>query len=52
VVTIVVFLVATVWCALAGSMTSFIVARAVCGLGAGGMMTLGSIIVSDVVPIE
>ncbi len=50
--TIVVFLVATVWCALAGSMTSFIVARALCGLGAGGMMTLGSIIISDVVPIE
>ena len=52
VATIVVFLVATVWCALAGSMESFIVARAVCGLGAGGMMTLASIIVSDVVPIE
>lgn len=52
VATIAVFLVATVWCALAGSMESFIVARAVCGLGAGGMMTLASIIVSDVVPIE
>ncbi|GAB1316703.1 hypothetical protein MFIFM68171_06913 [Madurella fahalii] len=47
-----IFLVATAWCALAGSMTSFIVARAVCGLGAGGVMTLGTIIVSDVVPIE
>ncbi|KAK4099361.1 actin-like ATPase domain-containing protein [Parathielavia hyrcaniae] len=45
VVTLAVFLVATVWCALAGSMTSVIVARAVCGLGAGGIMTLGSIIV-------
>lgn len=52
VVTIGVFLVATVWCALAGSMQSFIAARALCGLGAGGMMALGSIIVSDVVPIE
>lgn len=52
VATTAVFLLATLWCALAGSMTSFIVARAVCGLGAGGMMTLGSIIVSDVVPIE
>ena len=50
--TVVVFLLATVWCALAQSMTSFIVARAVCGLGAGGMMTLGSIITSDLVPIE
>ncbi|KAK4238212.1 MFS general substrate transporter [Achaetomium macrosporum] len=52
VVTTGVFLVATVWCALAGSMASFIAARAVCGLGAGGMTTLGSIIVSDLVPIE
>lgn len=51
-VTTAVFLVGTVWCALAGSIASFIAARAVCGLGAGGVMTLGSIIVSDVVPIE
>jgi len=50
--TLVVFLVATVWCALAQSMTSFIAARALCGLGAGGMMSLGSIITSDLVPIE
>jgi MFS family permease len=47
-----IFTLATLWCALAGSMTSFIFARAVCGLGAGGMMTLGSIILSDMVPIE
>jgi MFS family permease len=33
-------------------MTSFIVARAVCGFGAGGVITLGSIITSDLVPIE
>ena len=51
-VTITIFLLATVWCALAQSMTSFIIARAVCGLGAGGMMSLGSIMVSDLVPIE
>lgn len=50
--TTLVFLLATIWCALAQSMTSFIIARAVCGLGAGGMMTLGSIITSDLVPIE
>lgn len=50
--TMTVFLGATVWCALAQSMTSFIAARAVCGLGAGGMMTMGSIITSDLVPIE
>ncbi|KAK5657735.1 hypothetical protein OQA88_2808 [Cercophora sp. LCS_1] len=52
VVTMVLFLVSTVWCALAGSIGSFIVARAVCGLGAGGMMALAGIIISDLVPIE
>ncbi|KAK3688074.1 hypothetical protein B0T22DRAFT_378968 [Podospora appendiculata] len=51
VITMAIFLVATLWCALAGSMTSFIVARAFCGLGAGGMMTLGSIMISDLVPL-
>ncbi|TVY34972.1 putative transporter [Lachnellula subtilissima] len=50
--TMAVFLISTVWCALAQSMISFIIARAVCGLGAGGMMTMGSIITSDLVPIE
>ncbi|CAN8106308.1 unnamed protein product [Discula destructiva] len=50
--TMAIFALATLWCALAQSMTSFIVARAVCGIGAGGVMTLGSIIVSDLVPIE
>jgi len=52
VATMVVFLVATLWCAAAQSMASFIAARAVCGLGAGGMMTMGSITLSDLVPIE
>ena len=52
VITMALFFVATLWCTLAGSMTSFIIARAVCGAGAGGMMTLGSIIISDLVPIE
>ncbi|KAK0714971.1 major facilitator superfamily domain-containing protein [Lasiosphaeris hirsuta] len=47
-----IFLISTLWCTLAQSMTSFILARAACGLGAGGMMTLGSIIISDLVPIE
>ena len=50
--TVGVFLLATVWCALAQNMTSFVLARAACGLGAGGMMTMGSIITSDLVPIE
>jgi len=52
VATMSIFLLATLWCALAQSMTSFILARAACGLGAGGMMTLGSIMISDLVPIE
>ncbi|KAI0878905.1 major facilitator superfamily domain-containing protein [Hypoxylon argillaceum] len=47
-----VFAGATAGCALAPSIGAFIAARAVCGLGAGGMMTLGSITVSDCVPIE
>ncbi|KAM0563566.1 hypothetical protein ACHAPJ_001290 [Fusarium lateritium] len=47
-----VFALATIWCALAGSIESFILGRAFCGLGAGGIMTLGSIIVSDLVRIE
>ncbi|KAI1811747.1 MFS general substrate transporter [Poronia punctata] len=50
--TMCIFAAATAWCALAQSMTSFIAARAVCGLGAGGMMTLGAISISDCMPIE
>ncbi|KAL2761164.1 hypothetical protein ACRALDRAFT_2095707 [Sodiomyces alcalophilus JCM 7366] len=48
----VLFTLSTLWCACAGSMASFILARAVCGIGAGGMMTLAGIITSDIVPIE
>jgi len=50
--TLTIFLISTIWCATAQSMNSFIAARALCGLGAGGMMSLGSIITSDLVPIE
>lgn len=42
----------TLWCALADSIESFIAARAVCGLGAGGTMSMSLIIVSDLVRIE
>lgn len=45
--TMTVFLFGTIWCALAQSMTSFIAARAFCGLGAGGMLSMGSIITSE-----
>ncbi|KAM3065796.1 hypothetical protein ACMFMF_010724 [Clarireedia jacksonii] len=51
-ITMTIFVIATIWCALAQSMTSFIIARAVCGLGAGGMISMGSIITSDLIPIE
>ncbi|KAI2468947.1 MFS general substrate transporter [Annulohypoxylon bovei var. microspora] len=50
--TTVIFALATLWCAMAQSMTSFIIARAACGLGAGGVLGMGSIIISDLVPIE
>ncbi|KAF7523040.1 hypothetical protein G7054_g11921 [Neopestalotiopsis clavispora] len=48
----IIFALATTWCGLANSMTSFIIARAFCGIGAGGVMALGTIIISDLVPID
>ncbi|KIW60831.1 hypothetical protein PV05_01017 [Exophiala xenobiotica] len=48
----VMFFASTAWCAFAGSIGSFIAARAVCGLGAGGVMSMASILTSDVVKIE
>ncbi|KAI1454140.1 major facilitator superfamily domain-containing protein [Annulohypoxylon moriforme] len=46
------FAAATLWCAMAQSMISFILARAACGVGSGVAISLGSIMVSDLVPIE
>ncbi len=43
---------ATGWCAAARNIESFIAARAVCGLGAGGVMSQSMIILSDLVRIE
>lgn len=42
----------TAWCALAGSIGSFIAARAFCGLGAGAVLSMGSIMTNDLVSIE
>lgn len=42
----------TLWCALAQSLISIILARAFCGFGAGAMFALAGILVSDLVPIE
>lgn len=45
-------LISTIWCALAGSIESLIAARAVSGLGAGGLASLSQILINDLVPIE
>ena len=50
--TLAVFSIATLWCSLATSIESLIAARAVCGVGAGGTLLMGSIIMSDMIPIE
>ena len=49
---IVIFCATTAWCALANNIESFILARAFCGLGAGGVASLGMIITADVVKVE
>ncbi|EAW12976.1 putative MFS multidrug transporter [Aspergillus clavatus NRRL 1] len=49
---IAVFFVTTGWCAMAQSIGSFIAARAFCGLGAGGVFSMGMILSSDLVRIE
>lgn len=46
------FFVSTAWCGAAPNLGSFIAARAICGLGAGGVMSMASILISDVVKIE
>jgi MFS family permease len=49
---IAVFFVTTAWCALAQSIGSFIAARALSGLGAGGVFSMGMILCSDIVRLE
>lgn len=51
-VTSVLLAVAIAWCSVAPSIGSFIVARALCGLGAGGTAAMGAVMVNDFVPIE
>ncbi|KAJ9650103.1 hypothetical protein H2198_010580 [Neophaeococcomyces mojaviensis] len=43
---------ATGWCALAPTVGSFIAARAFCGFGAGGVIAMSGILISDVVKLE
>ncbi|KAL4919843.1 major facilitator superfamily domain-containing protein [Aspergillus aurantiobrunneus] len=49
---IAIFFITTVWCATAQSIGSFIAARALCGLGAGGVFSMGMILSSDLVRLE
>jgi MFS family permease len=42
----------TAWCALAQSIGSFIAARAFCGIGAAAVLSMGSIIINDLVSIQ
>ncbi|EOA87049.1 uncharacterized protein SETTUDRAFT_89269 [Exserohilum turcica Et28A] len=42
----------TAWCALAQSIGSFILARAFCGIGAAGVLSMGNIMTNDLVSIE
>ncbi len=46
------FLVGSLLCALAGSMTQLVIFRAVQGLGAGGLMPLAFIIIGDIFSLE
>lgn len=42
----------TAWCALAQSIGSFIAARALCGIGAAGVLSMGNVMTNDLVSIE
>lgn len=47
-----VFAVAATWCAAGQDIGSFIAARALCGIGAGGVLAMGPIMTNDLVPIS
>jgi MFS family permease len=49
---IVLLTVTTVWCAAAKTIGSFIAARAFCGIGAAGLLSMGNIMTNDLVSIE
>ncbi|KAL0949623.1 hypothetical protein HGRIS_009668 [Hohenbuehelia grisea] len=42
----------TIFCGLAPSMESLIVARAIAGMGGGGVMTVSSVAVTDLIPLK
>lgn len=47
-----VLIVTTAWCALTQSIGSFIAARAFCGIGAAGVLSMGNVMTNDLVSIE
>lgn len=47
-----IFALTNLWCALSTSIGSFIAARTVCGIGAGGTMSMGLVVVNDLVKVE
>lgn len=47
-----IFGLATAWCGAAGSIGSFIAARAICGIGAGGVTTIANIILADTIELQ
>lgn len=46
------FLVGSWLCGLAGNMTQMGIARAIAGLGGGGIMTMASVVIHDLVPMR
>ncbi|KAJ3041450.1 hypothetical protein HK097_002273 [Rhizophlyctis rosea] len=50
-VSITIFEIGSIWCGAANSMVSLIIARAVAGLGGGGIFSLVIIIIADLAPI-
>lgn len=49
---IAIFGLATAWCGAAQSIGSFIAARAICGIGAGGVTTIANIILADTIELR
>lgn len=47
-----IFGLSTAWCACAQSIGSLIAARAVCGLGAGGILALSDVLMADIIKLE
>ncbi|KAL8372129.1 hypothetical protein RB595_001769 [Gaeumannomyces hyphopodioides] len=52
VASLVLFIASTLGCALAPSIGCFIAARALGGVGGGGMMTMAAVCIGDMVPVE